>query len=752
MSNIASLIFDLGVILIVAGIVTVLFKKLKQPVVLGYIVAGILAGPHFQWFPSVSNTESIQIWSNLGIIFLLFALGLEFSFKKLFKIGGTAIFAAITIVIGMMTLGYSVGLILGWGHINSLFLGGMLAMSSTTIVFKALDDMGLREQKFASIVFGILVIEDLFAVLLMVLLSTVAVSKEVEGMELLNSVLKLVIFLLFSFIIGIYIIPSFLKKFRSYLNDETLLITSIGLCLGMVIIATQAGFSSALGAFLMGSILAETIEAERIEQLLQPVKNLFGAIFFVSVGMLIDPIILWEYKFPILIITGIVLLGQLFFASSGILLSGQPLKIAIQSGCSLTQIGEFAFIIAGLGTSLHVTGDFLYPIVVAVSVITTFLTPYMIQLSEPIYNVADQIIPLPWRKFLERYSSGANTIKQKSTWKKLLRSLLRIVGTYTAVTVVLIFSWLQFAVPFIHRELPGIKGDIISLILIFVLIAPLLRAIIMKKNHSAEFQQLWNDSKYNRGPLVSLIIVRILLCMALIMFPVGKIINAATGLLVFIAMAFIIFIIFSKRLKKQSILMERHFFNNLSAREMEQMKSTAINQSFVNHMLERDLHLADFTVKQNSPFIGQMLKELNFRKKYNINVVTIIRGNQRINIPGGNERIYPFDKLIIAGVDNDIETFRKYIDQENKISENLVVPSREINIEQFIIDNDSKLIGRTILESGIRDQAACLVVGIERGNTSIKNPPPSTIFQQGDIVWIVGEHNQIIRLSEGDPV
>ena len=476
------------------------------------------------------------------------------------------------------------------------------------------------------------------------------------------------------------------------------------------------------------------------------------AIFFVSVGMLIDPIILWEYKFPILIITGIVLLGQLFFASSGILLSGQPLKIAIQSGCSLTQIGEFAFIIAGLGTSLHVTGDFLYPIVVAVSVITTFLTPYMIQLSEPIYKVADQIIPLPWRKFLERYSSGANTIKQKSTWKKLLRSLLRIVGTYTAVTVVLIFSWLQFAVPFIHRELPGIKGDIISLILIFVLIAPLLRAIIMKKNHSAEFQQLWNDNKYNRGPLVSLIIVRILLCMALIMFPVGKIINAATGLLVFIAMAFIIFIIFSKRLKKQSILMERHFFNNLSAREMEQMKSTAINQSFVNHMLERDLHLADFTVKQNSPFIGQMLKELNFRKKYNINVVTIIRGNQRINIPGGNERIYPFDKLIIAGVDNDIETFRKYIDQENKISENLVVPSREINIEQFIIDNDSKLIGRTILESGIRDQAACLVVGIERGNTSIKNPPPSTIFQQGDIVWIVGEHNQIIRLSEGDPV
>ena len=511
MSQIPSLISDLAVILISAGLVTLLFKRLKQPVVLGYIVAGILAGPSITQIPTVTDIESIRIWADIGVIFLLFALGLDFSFKKLMKVGGTAVIGAITIVIGMMTLGYTTGLSLGWGHMNSLFLGGMLSMSSTTIIFKAFDDMGLRNQRFAGVVFGILVVEDLFAVLLMVLLSTLAVSKHVEGMELLNSVVKLGVFLLFCFVIGIYLIPSFLKKAKTFLNDETLLIVSLGLCLGMVMIATKAGFSSALGAFVMGSILAETIDAEHIEHLIKPVKDLFGAIFFVSVGMLIDPALLWQYKTPILILTLVVMIGQILFAGFGVLLSGQPLKIAIQSGFSLAQIGEFAFIIAALGLSLGVTDNFLYPIVVAVSVITTFFTPYMIRVAEPAYRVIDKLIPKSWMKFLERYSSGSNTIHQKSAWNKLLKAWTRIVGTYSAVTLVLIFIWLQFVAPFIMKEITGIRGAIISLFMILLLIAPMLRAIMMKKNHSAEFQQLWLDSKYNRGPLVSLIILRIIM-------------------------------------------------------------------------------------------------------------------------------------------------------------------------------------------------------------------------------------------------
>lgn len=752
MSHIPALISDLAVILISAGLVTLIFKKLKQPVVLGYIVAGILAGPAIEEIPTVTDVESIRIWADIGVVFLLFALGLDFSFKKLMKVGGTAVIGAITVVIGMMTFGYITGLSLGWGHMNSLFLGGMLSMSSTTIIFKAFDDMGLRNQRFAGVVFGILVVEDLFAVLLMVLLSTLAVSKHVEGMELLDSVIKLGVFLLFCFVIGIYLIPSFLKKARRFLNDETLLIVSLGLCLGMVMIATKAGFSSALGAFVMGSILAETIEAEHIEHIVKPVKDLFGAIFFVSVGMLIDPVLLWEYKIPILILTIVVMVGQILFSSFGVLLSGQTVKIAIQSGFSLAQIGEFAFIIASLGVTLRVTDNFLYPIVVAVSVITTFFTPYMIRMAEPAYKIAERTIPVSWMKFLERYSSGSNTIRQKSTWNKLLKALMRIVGTYAAVTLVLIFIWLQFVAPFIISKLPGSQGEIISLILIIILISPMLRAIMMKKNHSVEYEQLWHDSKYNRGPLVSLIVLRIILCIGLVMLPVAHLLNTAVGIAIAIAATVIVLVIFSKRLKKQSILMERHFFTNLTAREMENERNAPINQRFASHLLERDLHLADFEVKQNSPSMGKTLKELNFRQKCNVNVVTIIRGNRRINIPGGDERLYPFDKLIVVGADDDLNHFRQYIEERYKESQTNLLETKEVNMEQFFIIEGSGLIGGTILESGIRDNSGCLVIGIERDACSIKNPPPTTIFKQGDIVWIVGEHEKVVRLSEGKTV
>ncbi len=751
MSQIPSLISDLAVILISAGLITLLFKKLKQPVVLGYIVAGILAGPSIKQIPTVSNIESIHIWADIGVIFLLFALGLEFSFKKLLKVGGTATIGAVTIVIGMMTLGYITGLALGWGHMNSLFLGGMLSMSSTTIVFKAFDDMGLRNQRFAGVVFGILVVEDLFAVLLMVLLSTVAISKQVEGMDLLYSVVKLGVFLLFCFVVGIYLIPSFLKAFRRFLNDETLLIVSIGLCLGMVFIATKAGFSSALGAFIMGSILAETIEAEHIERLIKPVKDLFGAIFFVSVGMLIAPELLWEYKIPILIITVIVMVGQILFASFGVLLSGQPLKIAIHTGFSLAQIGEFAFIIASLGLSLGVTSHYLYPIVVAVSVITTFFTPYMIRLADPVCRFADRKIPQSWNRFLERYSSGSNTVRQKSAWNKLIHSLIRIVGTYTAVSLVFIFIWLQFVSPIIMKWLPDFRGSIISLVIILSIIAPMLRAIMMKKNHSEEFQRLWMDSKYNRGPLVSLIILRILLCIGLVMIPVTKLLNITIGLMLAIATIVIVIVMLSKRLKKHSILMERRFFSNLTAREVENDRKSPVTQRFANHLLERDLHLANFEVQQNSPCAGKSLKELNFRQLCNVNIVTIMRGERRINIPGGEERIFPFDKLVVVGNDDDLLHFRDYIDMQYK-SLPTVQPTSEVNIEQFLIVNDSNLIGRTIRESGIRDKAACLVIGIERGDTSIKNPIPSTVFEEGDVVWIVGEHDKVLLLSEGNIV
>ena len=472
MSDIPVLISDLAIILFSAGLITILFKWLKQPVVLGYIMAGIIAGPYTFGGPMIMDAENIHIWADIGVIFLLFALGLDFSFKKLMNIGGTAMISALTIVGAMMMLGYITGLSLGWGHMNSLFLGGMLSMSSTTIIFKAFDDMGLRNQRFAGVVFGILVVEDLFAVVLMVLLSTLAVSKHFEGMEMVDSILKLIAFLVFWSITGIFLIPTFLKKTKQWLNGETLLVVSLGLCLGMVLLAVKAGFSSALGAFVMGSILAETIEAENIEHLIKPVKDLFGAIFFVSVGMMIDPAMLVEYWFPILLITMVVMAGQITFAASGILLSGQSLRIAIQSGFSLAQIGEFAFIIASLGMTLHVTDKFLYPIVVTVSVITTFFTPYMIRLADPAYQFVTKHLPAPWIHFLDRYSTGTNTIHHKSTWHQLLKALCRIVITYTILSVFTIALFLQYLTPLIRKELPGIQGGLVSAVAILLLISP----------------------------------------------------------------------------------------------------------------------------------------------------------------------------------------------------------------------------------------------------------------------------------------
>ncbi|MDE5761680.1 MAG: cation:proton antiporter, partial [Bacteroides sp.] len=459
MSHLAPLIADLALILICAGMMTLLFKKLKQPLVLGYVVAGFLASPHMPYTPSVVDTAHIQTWADIGVIFLLFALGLEFSFKKIVKVGGAAVIAACTIIFCMILLGVMVGACFGWQRMDCLFLGGMIAMSSTTIIYKAFDDLGLRKKQFAGLVLSVLILEDILAIVLMVMLSTMAVSNNFEGVEMLGSIAKLVFFLILWFVVGIYLIPVLLKSCRKLMSEETLLIVSLGLCFGMVVMAAHTGFSAAFGAFIMGSIFAETVEAESIERLVKPVKDLFGAIFFVSVGMMVDPAMIVEYAGPIVAITLAVILGQSCFGTLGVLLSGQPLKTALQCGFSLTQIGEFAFIIASLGVSLGVTSQFLYPIVVAVSVITTFLTPYMIRLAEPTSNFVDAHLPEKWRKFLNHYASGSQPVNHDSLWKKLILSLVRITLVYSIICVAIIALAFRFVVPLLQHSLPGFWGS-----------------------------------------------------------------------------------------------------------------------------------------------------------------------------------------------------------------------------------------------------------------------------------------------------
>ena len=751
MSEIAPLISDLAVILIAAGIITLIFKCLKQPVVLGYIVAGILAGPAVPYIPTVSDPTNIKIWADIGVIFLLFAMGLEFSFKKLMTVGGTAVIASITIVSGMMFLGYTAGNALGFSHLSSIFLGGMLSMSSTAIVFKAFDDMGLRGQKFTGVVLGVLVVEDLVAVVLMVLLSTLAVSKQVEGMEMLESILKLGAFLIFWSLLGIYLIPSFLKKIKPFLNDETLLIIALGFCLGMVMIAAKAGFSSALGAFVMGSLLAETIEAEKIEKLVKPVKDLFAAIFFVSVGMMIQPDLLIEYLVPICILTILVIIGQIFFGSLGVLLSGQPLKIALQSGFSLTQIGEFAFIIASLGVSLKVTDDYLYPVIVAVSVVTTFLTPYMIRMATPVYQLIDNYLPSSIKLMLNRYSSGSNTVKHKSTWNKLLKSMLLDVILYTVLTIFSIIIFFTYVNPIIRENILGFKGALLSLSIILAIILPFLWAIIMKKNHSPEFLKLWNDSKFNRGPLVSLIAIKLLLCASILMPVIVHIFNVASGVGFIITLLILLMIILSKKLKKRSLSIEKRFIDNFNGKTTDSNIGSPLTDNILKSLPFNDLHLMDFVVGQESSIVGRSLKEINFRQKYGINIVSIIRGERQINIPRGEERLYPFDKIIIVGTDEELDLFQEIIQKQDKEYRDQLAQSfnNNIKIEQFNIEPDSPLIGRSIQQSDSRDKNACLISGIERDGKSMMNPPSQTVFKENDNVWVAGEYRQIVQLSEG---
>ena len=746
MSELAPLISDLALILICAGVMTLVFKRLKQPLVLGYIVAGFLASPHFTLTPSVIDTASIHTWSEIGVIFLLFALGLEFSFKKLVKVGGTAIIAACAIIFSMIMIGMTVGWAFGWKSMDCLYLGGMLAMSSTTIIYKAFDDLGLRQQRFAGLVLSILIIEDILAIVLMVLLSTVAVSQNFEGGEMVYSIGKLVFFLILWFVVGIYLIPIFLKRSKKLVSNETMLILSLAMCFGMVVLASKVGFSPAFGAFIMGSILAETVEAETIEKLVAPVKDLFGAIFFVSVGMMVDPAMIVEYIGPIITITLAILLGQTIFGTCGVILSGQPLKVAMQCGFSLTQIGEFAFIIAALGVSLNVTSSFLYPIVVAVSVITTFLTPYMIRLAVPAYQVVEKKMPEKWKLMLERYTAGSQTVNSESHWKNLLMAIARIVAIYMVLCIAVILLSLHFIMPLFRMVLPEFWAKLSDVVFMVVCVSPFLRAIVMKKNHSIEFQALWQDNRFNRAPLLATIVVRMILAIGVIVFIIKSLFDISMLLSIGIGTLSVVLMMLSRRLKKHSIIMERTFIQNLNIRDTHDEFKGKKRPKYEGHLLSRDLHLSDFDIPADSLWAGHTLSELNFGKKYGVHVASIIRGLHRINIPGANVRLFPGDTIQVIGTDAQLTEFSHQVERVSNAAEENEIEKREMHLKQFVVDGKSPFLNTTIKESGIRNMFRCLVVGVEKEDGNLLSPEANMLLEAGDVVWVVGEKEDVYHL------
>ncbi|MGN6293589.1 MAG: cation:proton antiporter domain-containing protein [Chitinophagaceae bacterium] len=737
MLHLPHLITDLGLILGAAAIITIIFKWLKQPLVLGYLIAGFLVGPHFTVFPTVAEVENISVWAEIGVIILLFSLGLEFSFKKLLKVGTPASVTAVVEVVFMLMIGYVAGSLMGWSKMDSIFLGGVLSISSTTIIIRAFEELGVKGHKFAGLVFGILIVEDLVAIVLMVLLSTLAVSSQFAGTDMLMSVAKLVFFLVLWFISGIFFLPTFLRKAKKFMNDEMLLITSLALCILMVWLATIVGFSPALGAFIMGSILAETVYAEKIEHLIKPVKDLFGSVFFVSVGMMFDPQMLAKYALPVVLIIVVTIIGKALSTTAGALISGQPLKSSVQAGMSLSQIGEFSFIIATLGLTLKVTSDFLYPIAVAVSAITTFTTPYMIRISEPLYEWLQRKLPASWTSAIHRYSSRSQTISSSTDWQVYVRSGMVNTVLVSVITTAIVMLSSHYLLPYTRTRL----GDntwttVIGAVCTLAFMAPFLWSLAVKQHRKDLVEKFVSQNKYRTGMLL-LQLFRTAIAIFLIGFLLDRFFSPQIAFIVTVVMLLLL-IIFSKRIQFLYSRIRTRFLANYNEREEQKAKK--------DMLAPWDAHIAEFVLSPDMPGVGKTLKELAWREKYGLNVAIIERGNMIINTPKRDQRIFPGDALFMIGTDDQLDQFKA----DMEAGKSLVVEKKpvEVVLEHFNVTDDSVFANKNIREGEIREKIHGIVVGIENENGRIVNPDSSYVIKPGDTVWVVGDKLRLLSLQK----
>ena len=757
MSEELNLVKDLAVILIAAGVFTLLSKALKQPLILGYIIAGFVVGPHLGLFHLTSH-EAVEQWSEIGIIFLLFALGLEFSFKKLLKVGSGAMIMAGIKCIGMFIVGIILAQLMNWSLMEGIFLGGLLSMSSTTIIIKAYGDMGLKNKPYAPLIFGSLVVEDLIAVLLMVLLSTLASTGHFEGMKMAMALGKLVFFLVLWFLVGIYLIPTILKKVRKILNDETLLIVAIGLCFGMVTIAESVGFSSALGAFVMGSILAETLEGERIEHLLGNIKDLFGAIFFVSVGMMVDPGVIGEQWLPILLITVVAMAGIMFFSSTGALLAGAGLDTAVHSGFTLAQLGEFAFIIASLGCSMGVMRDFIYPVIIAVSVITTFTTPYMIKAADPVLKWLNKVLP---KSFLEKVNSTSNddfksqTNQEKNVWKSYLSLAFSRIGIYSVLLLAILMGSKLFLGNLLENWFGSWSGNarnLLSVVVTIVIMSPFLYALTMRSAGLKKGQAILTQMRHsNIWTVLAIDILRILLAVTFILAVITSHYSLSWTVILLIVVALILFTIVIRHTLSDRFKMEERFFENLSANEEREKKRAPITTSVRENLDKYNVHIEAVTLSPDSRFVGKELRSLPFRKKVQVNIIKITRGSQSIVIPSGDTPIYPYDRLLAVGTEEQLNEFRQIMKGEVTDITPGFRRENEEKEEEFVIrpieiDDTSFMNGKTLRELSLRGQG-CMVICFLRDGEMHTNPSPDEPLLKGDLVWIAGLASSVGNLG-----
>ena len=739
-----NLVRDLAVILISAGVFTIISKALKQPLILGYIVAGILIGPHVDFYFGISSTEAVHQWAEIGMIFMMFGLGLEFSFKKLLKVGKGAIITAGCKFIGVFVMGFVTAQAMGWSTMESIFLGGLLSMSSTTVIVKCFDELGLKSKPYAQVAFGTIILEDLIAILLMVLLTSLAVSKGFAGGEMAFNLAKLAFFLILWFLVGIFVIPTLLKKAKKYLNSEILLIVSIGLCFGMVAIASAVGFSSALGAFVMGSILSETIEGERIDKVVTPLKDLFGAIFFVSVGMMVSPADIVAHWATILIITLLVWVSDIIFVTLGGVLAGKGLENGLHTGFSLAQLGEFGFIIAGVGCSLGVMRGFIYPVIIAVSVITTFTTPYLIRAAGPAYSFLSRHLPQGLlQKLSPQVETNSGNEQEQSEWKKLLKAYALRITMYGVVIIALDIASRLYLEPLVLKLLPQwSEGSrtALNLSVTLLVMGPFFYGLGVSTgaiNNSAV--KLLKQKKSNALPIFALILLRSMIAIGAVLSVVAARVKLSAWAIVLIIIAGITLIMIARHYVKKYTRFEQMFINNLNEKEKRQRELAPVSSSVMAKLGNYDVHLELICVSPDSEYIGQRLKDLPLRSITGANIIKITRGSRSIIIPSGDEVLYPMDALLAVGSSEQIEKLKGLVENSKAERESSSNEAQsDFTVNSVCLGDDSPLCGKKLSDTNMR-QNACMVVSVARGNEFTTNPAPDFVFESGDLVWIAGQ-------------
>lgn len=759
------LIVDLAWILIIAGVTTLICKKLKQPVIIGYVLAGFLLSPVTQFFPMfVGSTEEIEVLADIGVIFLMFALGLEFNLHKMIQVGVSGTLSAAVQILGMVFVGYLVGMLLGWSATDSLFLGGMLSMSSTIITVKAIEDCNMMDRKFSSLAIGTLIIEDIAAIFLMMVLSTVSVSQG-GGADLFVTIGKLLFYLAFWLIVGILILPTVIQKIQHLLSGETLLIVALAVCFGMVLIAEALGFTEALGAFMAGSLLAGTSVAEKTEKLVAPCKDLFVAVFFVSVGFLVVPSTLVEYAVPILILIVATIIGKIILLTGSYLLTRQDLDTSVHCALSQTQVGEFSFVIASLGLSLGVTGEFLYPVIVAVALITTFTTPFLLRGAVPFTHLLEKHLPDKLLASIEvrsRKEGEENDPKQKeisAVWRRYLKRYFFRICILTLVCSGLIFLGKGVLLPFALEYFPYTATKIIVMIVVIIILLPFIPPLIISNDPG--FATLWVSGPFNKFPLTVLMGIRFAFAVGLLMLVPIMFFDHIPFWLLLLMIPIAFSAGHSKRLKGSYLNIAAKFMTNLNEKQLLE------NSRKEQLLWESDHLIVDiYRVPENSPLIGRSLADLEWGRTFRLNVIRMRRGKKVVNLPEGKEVLKAGDYIAVYGALHSIDNFRLIYSERALIfqGDETLTLCHYIKNQDHIQDKDqlycygilikkgSSYVGKSIRDSGLKNNRQCFVIGVERELLPITEPSPNFILRADDILWVLGTVETVLYLLEDDSV